>query len=162
MKGPTDTQPKSTPLAVTGPHGQLGVIHCGDVRKRFWFYFFAPPTRNLLFEPTCASCTVGSYVSVCLSVCLSRPRGRNWLHVIISAKLVPINWVQCLLNSIKMQVGSLQRQVAFFYWPLSLAKQEDNGLGSVRPSVTTLTVEPKKSYQSKVFVRVSDNAPFEG
>ncbi len=35
-----------------------------------------PSRRRFIFEPTCASCTVGSYasLSVCLSVCLGVPR----------------------------------------------------------------------------------------
>ena len=32
--------------------------------------------------------------------------------------------------------------LVYNYRPCSLAKQGDNGLGSVRPSVTTLTTEP--------------------
>ena len=61
-----------------------------------------------------------------LSVCLSLDKKSDWtiidileFNVIISAKLVPINWAQGLLNSIKMQVGSLQRQVAFFLFHTS-------------------------------------------
>ena len=48
-------------------------------RYFYWHCILAPLSEvelfflNLIFEPTCASCTVGSYASpsVCLSVCLS-------------------------------------------------------------------------------------------
>ncbi len=41
---------------------------------------------------------------------------------IISAKQVLIYWALYLLNVIKMQVGSLQRQVAFFIYKATLNK----------------------------------------
>ncbi len=96
---------------------------------RFYFIVYC---LFSIFEPTCAHCTVGSYasLSVRLSVCLWLDK-KSWTIIHISKSVTPrvmikkVNPVKyefsaiCLLtnrdNTLeKKQVGSRQRQVAFF------------------------------------------------
>ena len=101
--------------------------HYIKVQSWYTFYFICLFIYLFIFEPTCASYTVGSYVlssiclSVCLSVCLAASRYPNRVQKSCRSGstvfyLVHLREKKSLWDkvSIHCQVGSLQHYVALF------------------------------------------------